>query len=387
MRRAGRRCGRAGRAGRKGVATPGRCAAIAVLSGALALGGRPLGSPHWRHPAEGRGTPAVDASRVYFLTAHHEVIALSRGSGEVMWRQTTGEPGADTLGSLVLLSGSVVVAGDRGVHGLDALTGARLWRFSRADDGGAGAYLGDVADGVVWVGSRAGRVYGIDAKTGELRRSAIVSGAPETTVFQPIVDADIVVAGYTTFATPQTGGVIALDRAAGGVRWAHALGGEGGPSGFAGGPVVAGGVVLVSGGDGRIRALSRETGDLVWELPAVTRPDGRRQERDWRALALRGTLLVAGSLSGVVSAFDLTTRREWWRFVLPEGGSVALRLTADGDTVYVPHLGGRLAALSAADGRVRWQMGGLSDGFSWAPALAGDVAYAAARAGLFALPR
>ena len=140
-------------------------------------------------------------------------------------------------------------------------------------------------------------------------------------------------------------------------------------------------------GTGGLRALSRAAGDLLWELPAVTRPDGRRQERDWRALALSGTSLVAGSLSGVVTAFDMRTRRERWRFVLPEGGSVALRLTVDGDTVYVPHLGGRLVALSVADGRERWQMGGLSDGFSWAPAVVGDVAYAAARAGLFALPR
>ncbi|HUR35154.1 MAG TPA: PQQ-binding-like beta-propeller repeat protein, partial [Vicinamibacterales bacterium] len=91
-------------------------------------------SAHWRHAAEGRGTPAVDAARVYFLSAHHEVLALSRGSGEVVWRQETGEPGDDTLGSLVLLSGSVVIAGDHGIHGFDALSGRRRWRFSRGDD-------------------------------------------------------------------------------------------------------------------------------------------------------------------------------------------------------------------------------------------------------------
>jgi outer membrane protein assembly factor BamB len=360
---------------------------VAVLLGALGLAGRPPVAPHWRNGAEGRGTPAIDAAQVYFLTAHHELVAAVRRTGEVVWRQGTGEPGADTLGSLVLLSGSVVVAGDRGIHGFDVLHGQRRWRFSRQDDEGAGAYLGDAADGVVFAGSRAGRVYAVDAGTGELRWSVLASGTPATTVFQPIADADLVVAGYTTFATLQTGGVVAIERASGRVRWRRAIGGEGGAGGFGGGPVAAGEVVLVSGGDGRLRALSRETGDLVWEWPAVTRPDGRRQERDWRALALSGTTMVAGSLSGVVSAFDLKARRERWRFVLPEGGSVALRLTADGDTVYVPHLGGRLVALSVSDGRERWQMGGLSDGFSWAPAVAGDVAFAAARAGLFALPR
>ena len=129
------------------------------------------------------------------------------------------------------------------------------------------------------------------------------------------------------------------------------------------------------------------TGDLLWDLPAVTRPDGRRQERDWRALALSGADAGRGFVVRSGDRVRSDARRERWRFVLPDGGSVALRLTADGDTVYVPHLGGRLVALSVADGRERWQMGGLSDGFSWAPAIGGDVAFAAARAGLFALPR
>jgi outer membrane protein assembly factor BamB len=287
----------------------------------------------------------------------------------------------------VLLSGPVVIAGDHGVHAFDAVTGARVWRWSRKDDEGAGAYLGDIAGGVVLAGSRAGRLYAIDTTSGKLRWSSLVSAAPATTVFQPIVDADLVIAGYTTFATPQTGGVIALDRATGRVRWTRSIPADDGVSGFAGGPVVAGEVVLVSGGDGRIHALSRTTGASLWSLPPVIRPDGRRQERDWRALAVSGTLVIAGSLSGVVSAFDVKARHERWRFVLPDGGSVALRLTVERDTVYVPHLGGRLVALSVADGRERWQMGGLSDGFSWAPAIAGEVAYVAARAGLYALPR
>ena len=64
-----------------------------------------------------------------------------------------------------------------------------------------------------------------------------------------------------------------------------------------------------------------------------------------------------------------------------------LRLTANDETVYVPHLGGRLVALSVADGHQRWEMGGLSDGCSWAPAVVGSTAYVSARAGLFAVPR
>jgi len=368
------------------VITHGWWAVAAALSAMLGVGAMPPVA-QWRIAGEGRGTPAVGGSRVYFLTVHHEVVAASlRGGGEV-WRQSTGEPGIETLGSLVVLCGRVVVAGDHAIHGFDVVTGARRWRFSPRDDEGAGGYVGEEEGGVVFVGSRAGRLYAIDAATGQLRWSVLVSAAPDTTVFQPIVDKDLVLAGFTTFGRLQSGGLVAIDRVSGRVRWTHPITGEDGPGGFAGGPVVTGVAVVAASGDGRLRAVTRQSGELLWELPGVVRADGRRQERDWRALAQDGSTLVAGSLSGVITAYDVRTRRERWRFVLPDGGSVALRLTMERGTVYVPHLGGRLVALSAANGHQRWEIGGLSDGFSWAPAIAGDVAYAAARAGLFALPR
>ena len=304
-----------------------------------------------------------------------------------MWRQSTGEPGAETLGSLVVICGPVVVVGDHAIHGFDAATGARRWRFSPRDDEGAGGYVGGGEQGVVFVGSRAGRLYAIDAATGQLRWSVLVSAAPDTTVFQPIVDEHLVIAGFTTFGAALSGGLVAVDRVSGRVRWTHAITGEHGSSSFAGGPVVSEGVVVAASGEGRLRGIARQNGELLWELPGVVRADGRRQERDWRALAVSGSTLVAGSLSGVITGYDVRARRERWRFVLADGGSVALRLTMDRETVYVPHLGGRLVALSVADGHQRWEIGGLSDGFSWAPAIAGNVAYAAARAGLFALPR
>lgn len=85
---------------------------------------------------------------------------------------------------------------------------------------------------------------------------------------------------------------------------------------------------------------------------------------------------------------DITSGSEKWRYTHPDGGSVGPRITADDGSIYVPHLGGLLVALAARDGQERWQIGGFSDGFSWAPAVAGDRAYvAASRAGLFALPR
>jgi hypothetical protein len=105
-------------------------------------------------------------------------------------------------------------------------------------------------------------------------------------------------------------------------------------------------------------------------------------------LAVSGSSLIAGSVTGVLTTFDVGRLREKWRYAHPEGGSIALHLAADSGSVYAPHLGGLLVALRLRDGRKRWEIGGFSDGFSWAPAIAGGTTYvAASRAGLFALPR
>src|SRR5437870_1083203 len=97
-----------------------------------------------------------------------------------------------------------------------------------------------------------------------------------------------------------------------------------------------------------------------------------RQER-WWWLDIRPSVdrsaVIAGSVSGVVTAVDIRDRRERWRYAHPRGGSVGLRITADAQSVYVPHLGGLLVALELRDGRPRWEVGGFDDGFSWAPAL------------------
>jgi serine/threonine-protein kinase len=345
--------------------------------------------PHWRVAAEGRGLPSVSGSTVYFLTKRHEVIAVDGASGTVRWRAGTGEPGRETLGSSVVADREVVVAGDYGVHGFDATTGARRWRFEPRDGYGPGLYLGEADGGLVFTGSPAGRLYAIDTRDGSPRWAAQVVNEADTTVFQPSVSGDLVVAGYSTFGTPMTGGVLTVDRLTGRERWRREFprDRQTDGAGFGGGPVVSGDLVIAANGDGRIYGLDRATGHPRWVRPPVTRKDGRTPDRDWRALAVVRSALIAGSVTGVVTMLDLTDGKEKWQSNHADGGSVGLRITADDRSVYVPHLGGLLVALATRDGRERWRMGGFSDGFSWAPAISGDRAYVAgSRAGLFALP-
>ena len=361
---------------------------VAVLPRALVRDA--VVAPIWQVAGEGRGVPAVFGSNVYFLTKRHEVIAVDGAAGTVCWRRNTGEPGDETLGSSVIVSGDVVMAGDYAILAFDASTGKNRWRFDPTDGYGPGLYLGGAADGVAFAGSPSGRLYGVTIADGKPRWSVQPVAAPKTTVFQPILAGDVVISGYTTFDRPIAGGLVVVDRASGRERWHRAFppAPAEAATGFGGGPVVLDGVVIAASGDGRIHAFDRETGLPRWVLPAVVRADGRPQDRDWRALALSGSSLVAGSVTGILTMIDVGARQERWRYAHPEGGSIGLRIAADAGSVYVPHLGGRLVALRARDGRKLWEIGGFSDGFNWAPAIARQRIYAAAsRTGLFALPR
>lgn len=374
----------------------GRAAVVCLgLSVLVVTAGAPAGGPlravpRWRVTGEGRGLPAVRGSTAYFLTKRHDVIAVDVRSGAVRWRQTTGQPGEETLGSSVVASGNVVVAGDYTVIGLDAATGAVTWRFDPPLGYAPGLYLGDAAEGVAFAGSPAGRLYAIDIPGGGLRWSAQTVPHPQTTIFPPVAANEVVAAGYTTFGKQTTGGVVVVDRASGRERWTRQFprGSPDAGTGFGGGPLIVQDLVVAASGDGRIYGLDRGTGDVRWVLPPVTRADGRTADRDWRALAVSGARLIAGSVTGIVTTTDMRTGKEQWRYAHPEGGSIALRIAADDRSVYVPHLGGLLVALDTRDGHPRWEIGGFNDGFSWAPAIVGDSAYvAASRTGLFALPR
>jgi eukaryotic-like serine/threonine-protein kinase len=371
------------------------CLALWLTATANGPSGNVVAVPRWRVAGEGRGVPAVCGSLVYFLTKRHEVVALDAATGDARWRRTTGEPGEETLGSSVLVSGSVVLAGDYAILAFDSESGTPKWRFDPLDGYGAGLYLGKAQDGVAFAGSPSGRLYAIGVVDGRpiwsVTPFADVSPAgPNVTIFQPVVSGDVVVSGYSRFGRPTTGGVMVVDRVSGRERWRSEFPPVSSDriTGFGGGPVVAADLVVAASGDGRIYAFDRATGQTRWAAPPVVRADGRLQERDWRALAASGSRLIAGSVSGVLTTIDVRDGKEKWRYSHPDGGSIGLQIAADDESAYVPHLGGLLVAIGLRDGRVRWQIGGFSDGFNWAPAVVGGSVYAAAsRSGLFAVPR
>jgi outer membrane protein assembly factor BamB len=335
----------------------------------------------WHVAAEGRGTPAVLGSSAFFLSKHHELFAVDVATGRVLWRRPTGGPGTATAGSSVASTRGLVVAGDGDLVAFDA-AGAEHWRFRASDGAAPGTYLGAAAGDVVLAGSAAGRLFAIDARRGVPKWTLSVGDARYTTVFAPVADDTSVAAGFTTYAAVPAGGVVHADLASGRVRWrasvcASPRTGEG--LGFGGGPIFVDDVVIVACRSGALFALDRRSGAVRWSLAAEP-----AMGQDYRALARVGRVLVAGSLTGRITAYDLDTRRRRWQRT-PVDASVASGIASDDDAVYVPFLSGDLVALAVDHGGERWRSADGGWGLSWQPLLAGGRLFASGSgAGFFA---
>jgi outer membrane protein assembly factor BamB len=110
-----------------------------------------------------------------------------------------------------------------------------------------------VAGGRAYVGTEAGRLWALDARTGAPLWRADGDG--------PILHAAAVADG-TVFFGAAGRHLFALDAADGHERWRF----RSGPGGFGTAPVVAGGRVLVGGRDGRLYALDAADGRLAWTV-------------------------------------------------------------------------------------------------------------------------
>ncbi len=352
----------------------------------------PTVEPLWHVPGTARGSPAVDGTSAYFLTKTHEVVVFDAGSGRPRWRQVTGEPGDQTFGSALVLTGELVVAGDYNLIAFDRASGEMRWRFTPSEGYGPGIYLGATASGLVFTGSPAGRVYAVDARLGALRWSAAVARDDRTTVYQPVTDGAIVVAGYTLFGPPNTGGVVALDAGSGRERWRTMFPRPDDASldtNSAGQPILVDDLVIAPSGDGVIYAFDRAGGSVRWSIPRLGGSiEGiiTTTNRDYRAMTRSGRTLVAGSLTGYVVAYDLDTRQERWRYAGGYNGSTAYSLSSDTRAVYVPYVSGFLVAIDLARGAEIWRTRDWKAGFLYPPTIVEDTLFVGgARAGFYAL--
>ncbi|GIW10519.1 MAG: hypothetical protein KatS3mg061_1576 [Dehalococcoidia bacterium] len=296
--------------------------------------------------------------------------------GRVVWHVLLGSP----VTAPPVSAGSLVLVGlaDGRVVARELSSGAAKWEYRASGAIEAGPA---VADGLAFVGLKDGRLVALDAASGGLRWEFRTGG--------PITAAPLAVDGVLYVAS-QDGSLYALDAAAGTLRWRYTAGTPLGAP-----PAVANGLVVVGASDGGLHLLDQFTGVGRW----IYRAGGAIEA----APLLAGGFAYAANERGIVHAVDPFARGapfEWqWRELqarfylwgLPVGlpgpqpgykwsanvgAPVKGALAAAGTLLYVPGSDGKLSALDALTGSLRWQA--QFGGPVAPPIVAGDLVYAGA---------
>jgi outer membrane protein assembly factor BamB len=344
----------------------------------------------WTAGGEVSGQPATDGPNIYYGTRDHQVVAVNRETGIVLWQSRTDAPTPKTLnGQNIVLAAGNVIFGDYSIYAFDPATGSRRWVFDPQAQGipgyAPGAYE-QSSDGLtLYAGSGSGHVYAINALDGTLVWINPLSVDGQTSVYDPVIDGAALYVTVRHFTNPITGAVVALDRNDGTIIWSHSFPSEAPTSSGPLGKVVPfASTIIVGKDDGKIYALDKSTGEIRWTAPR--RPDVIGYD-DLRPIVLAGNVLVAGSLAHYLTGYDPATGRQLWEVDGGEG-SAGNPLASDGVTVFEPYNGGTLGAFDVTTGAKRWIRSAPGKGwFTSYPLVAEAEVFAPSTRGLVALKK
>ena len=344
------------------------------------------GELRWRFETQApiRSSPAVVDGRVYLGTGDRRVVALDAGSGELLWERGVSGPVDSSpamAGGLVFVGlrdgrvlalnedngklrwqfatqgpvysspavhlGELYVASSDGrLYALDAVTGEERWSFPTGDRITSSPAVGQ---DLVAITSHDRKLYVLDPRTGKQRldyRTTASSGSPaldDRNVF--VADAVGVVRAidWRKGDAPFEGLMlrIRIQLAAWGLMdtvpqqegyvWSVRQRG----ASFINAPAVARDNVFVASTRGHLWALSKGTGEKVWEF--------RAHEGFVASPSATGETIFAGDVGGTLYAIDATTGKSRWE--LNVGGPISSTPVIGDGLLYVGSLDGTLHAI------------------------------------------
>lgn len=279
--------------------------------------------------------PAVADGTIYAAAADGEISAVDERSGRQRWRIDAEESLSAGVGAG---EGRVLVGTRKGVVLAYGTDGKPLWRTQLTSEV-VGAP--QAAHGMVVARSVDGRIFGLDAASGERRW--------EHQVLLPSLllraDASVALKGSTVLAGVPGGRVLALDLARGDVLWETVVSQPKGDneieriSDVAAPPAVDGDQACAAGYQGRVACIDTARGAVVWAR------DGSSATR----LGIDPITVYVTAPDGVVSAFDRQSGASLWRQDKLLNRSVGAPV-AIGDFVLVGDYDGYVHVLDAEDG-------------------------------------
>jgi outer membrane protein assembly factor BamB len=266
------------------------------------------------------------------------------------------------LGLRPVVSGErVFVAGHGGdVRALELASGREVWRVSAELELAGGPAVGD---GLVVVGGAGGRIVALDAESGSERWRAATGGE--------VLAAPAVAGGFVVVHTVD-GRLHGLRATSGSAAWTYeqpvprlTLRGNAPP-------VVTGDMVLTGLDNGKVVALSLESGEVLWTATVASSHGRTEIERladiDSPVRVVGEDIFVVG-YQGRVAMLARDSGQIWWGRELSSHRGLA----ADDDTLYVTTADSTVMALRRRDGTPVWQQDGLLRRSLTAPALSGEA--------------
>jgi serine/threonine-protein kinase len=226
-------------------------------------------------------------------------------------------------------------------------------------------------DGIIYVGTRDGRVVAINssmvainASTQELQWQWPDTATPRSLVYTtPIVHGDLVYVGT------YSGQVYALTIARGIERWVYPRTGSIGA--IVGTPVVANETIYISSSDGRVYALDTTYGDLKWKSEPLA-------DKLWTSPAVMGDTLYVSTFDGHIYALSVETGELLnWSFESQAGFASSPVIYED--TIYVGSFDCHLYAIKIGSDVPMWKFPQEKPAGNWfwaAPIVSEGIVYA-----------
>ncbi len=293
-------------------------------------------------------SPVVDAGYAYAAGANGEVVKIDVSNGKLAWRVSVGEKisgGVGVGGSLVMVGtqkgsvyafdisgkllwksklssevlsapkyfdGTVIVrTGDSHIYGINADDGSRKWVYNRTSPAlTLRSSAGLVVDGgAVYAGFGGGKMVAVRADNGKLLWEASVAQPKGVTEIERIADITSlpVLDGPLVYAVAYQGRIVAIDRISGRVIWNRDISSLTGLS-------VEDGRIFVSHTMGSIYALDYTTGKTFWRQADL-------KNRQLSAPVPMGNYTAVGDVEGYI------------HFLSRDDGTFSSRIKTSGNAV------------------------------------------------------
>jgi len=205
------------------------------------------------------------------------------------WKTNTG----GSIGSAPTVANGIVYISSSGgkMYAINAGTGEVLWNkpIGSYDFGCAPT----VANGVVYMGGFDHKLYALDSETGATLWTALTGSR---------IGSSPTLANGVIYVGSDDGSLYAFDAATGKQRWSVPIG-----SYIRSSPAVANGVVYVGSDDKNLYAIKADTGAILWK---VLTGDKIRSSP-----AIANGVVYAGSDDGTLYAFEAATGKLRWSFL------------------------------------------------------------------------